>query len=254
MIHAIRRGLAELVSFVLPRLCCGCGERILEYSRVVCQPCMDQVSALLEPICITCGCPDAKILEPGKCANCLPGKTWFRRARAVAPFSGIAQIVVFRLKYQSRAEYAEVLAKLMLGKLKPEPAGDADASSEDEKVAYDIVVPVPLHSARERQRGFNQSALLGRIIAREQGLIFSPRALRRTRPTATQTRLKKRARRKNVEGAFKCKRPAEVAGKRVLLIDDVYTTGSTLNECARVLMEAGAESVECLAFARAVLE
>lgn len=235
----------DFSDFILPRLCCGCGHRIAEPNLVVCRPCLARISPLYEPICVRCGCPDARVLEPGKCANCPPAQIWFARARAAAPFSGMAQEIVFRLKYNARPEYATVMAEAMVNLLK---------TPHDTPLEADIVVPVPLHSARLRHRGFNQSAEIGRRLSKELGLQFAPRALSRIKPTVTQTRLKQRARRRNVENAFRCKRPGLVQGRRVLLVDDVYTTGSTLNECARILVGAGAASVDCIAYARAVMD
>lgn len=244
MIHAIRRGLADAVDFLLPRLCCGCGERILEHYKLLCPACLKRIPPLLEPICVRCGCPDARLTGPDKCANCPPGKIWFNRARGVVRFGGITQILVHRLKYQARLEFSDTMGRAML----------ASYCRDGESARADVVVPVPLYSARKRQRGFNQSDLLGKFMARALGIKFAPGALKRTRPTQTQTHLKKGQRRRNVEGAFICRRKKLVAGKRVLLIDDVYTTGSTINECARMLKLAGAESVECMAYARAVLK
>lgn len=244
MIHAIRRGIADAVDFLLPRLCCGCGERVFDRFQLVCPACLKRIPPLLEPICVRCGCPDARITGPDKCANCPPGTIWFNRARGVVRFGGIAQTMVHRLKYQTRMEFADMLGRAML----------AAYCRDGDSARADVVVPVPLFSARKRHRGFNQSDLLAKFMARALGIPFAPRALKRTRPTVTQTRLKKGQRRQNVEGAFECRRKQDIAGKRVLLIDDVYTTGSTINECARVLKLAGAVSVECLAYARAVLK
>jgi ComF family protein len=117
-----------------------------------------------------------------------------------------------------------------------------------------MVVPVPLHPTRRRERGFNQSLILAKELASLRGLAIDDGVLRRDVPTPTQTRLKKRQRRANIAGAFSVGNVEAIRDKRVLLVDDVYTTGSTLNECSKVLVEAGAASVECVAYARAVLE
>lgn len=240
---ACARAWQSVADFLLPRQCCGCGERLIELRQLVCDTCSMSIAPLLQPICVKCGCPDARIKTENICANCPPGKTWFARARGVAAFSGVAQVVVARLKYHRRIEYAALMAEAI-----------GESYAKDNGGGADVVVPVPLHSSRRRERGFNQSALIARHFAEFHGIPVTEKALLRIKPTPSQTRMKKRQRRENVSGAFSCRRPAEIAGRRVLLIDDVYTTGSTVNECAKVLMEAGAESVQVLSYARAVLD
>jgi ComF family protein len=116
----------------------------------------------------------------------------------------------------------------------------------------DLFVPVPLHIKRLRQRGFNQAYLLVMRWAKRDGLCCDGRLLRRVRWTEPQTTMNRKDRRKNVKGAFAVNRPETVRGKRIVLVDDVYTTGSTVNECAKVLKRAGAEEVDVLTLARAV--
>jgi ComF family protein len=118
---------------------------------------------------------------------------------------------------------------------------------------YDIVVAVPLHRKRLRWRGFNQAVLLARPQARAWGVAHDPFVLARTRHTAPQVGLDERERRRNIAGAFRVHRPTAVRQRRVLLVDDVYTTGATLEECARVLRRAGARQVDALVLSRAVL-
>lgn len=245
MIHTLRRGFRELLDILLPRLCCGCVGRIIEPEAIVCRSCLSRVPALFEPICILCGCPDARITEVGRCKACPPGKAWFQKARACTTFAGMAQEIVHRLKYHRQPQYARIMVDAML----------ALQNTEAKTLfAADLIVPVPLHSVRRRERGFNQTEVIAKLLSEKTGIPFTGRALVRIRPTTSQIRLKKRARRKNVENAFQCGQPDLVYGRRILLVDDVYTTGSTVNECARMLMLAGAESVECIAYARAALD
>ena len=133
------------------------------------------------------------------------------------------------------------------------PLGDllAEAGSAMLAVgAVDCLVPVPLHPSREAERGFNQSVLLANRVGRRWGVPVERRALRRRRPTLSQTDLDAERRRANVRGAFTLSRSAAVEGRHVLLIDDVFTTGATVAECARVLLEAGASAVGVLTLAR----
>lgn len=235
------RACSEIIDFLLPRLCCGCGDRVSDSQELVCNSCIESIPPLRLPICKTCGCPDATVKSEMKCTNCPAGKIWFSSARGVTAFSGVAQTMVAKIKYQQRVEYAPLLAKAMV----------VEFVNGGRKA--DIIVPVPLHSTRLRERGFNQSAILAQYFADYFPLPMLKDGLVRQKPTPTQTRLKKGERRKNVAGAFKCCDGDAIQGKNVLLMDDVYTTGSTLNECARVIMESGATSVHCLAYARAVL-
>jgi len=121
-------------------------------------------------------------------------------------------------------------------------------------VTHDLLVPVPLHLRRLRWRGFNQALLLTRPLAQRCGARLDPFVLARTRPTSPQVGLDEAARRRNIAGAFAVRDPAVVRRRSVLLIDDVYTTGATVEECARVLRRAGASRVDVLVLARAVLQ
>ncbi len=118
--------------------------------------------------------------------------------------------------------------------------------------AYDLMLPVPLHPKRLRERGFNQALIVGRVIGRREGVPCPGFVLRKTRWSAPQIHLSPKEREKNVKGSFAVADPAKVRGKRILLIDDVMTTGSTVNECARELLKAGAEGVDVFTLARAV--
>jgi ComF family protein len=118
---------------------------------------------------------------------------------------------------------------------------DATLRLPDGIKGFDVVIPVPLHKQRLKERGFNQSLLLAREVARVFGLEVDYRSLKRIRPTRPQVDLKPDERKKNVKGAFDVKSPERVRGRRVLLVDDVFTTGATVSECARVLKKAGAE-------------
>lgn len=143
------------------------------------------------------------------------------------------------LKYRRRAELAEPLGKLMAAYWTQHP------------MPVDVVVPVPLHAARLRERGYNQAALLAREMARRAGLAIDEQTLVRQRATSPQVDLNARQRKENVDGAFRCSSNA-LAGKQVLLIDDVCTTGATLEACAVALYQGGARSVQALTLARAL--
>lgn len=163
-------------------------------------------------------------------------------ARAATVHSGVAQTLVTRMKYGDRTDLAPWMAQWMCR------AGQALIDNSD------IVVPVPLHPVRFWTRRYNQSAELARAIARQSGLPFQPEALARTRATKQQVGLKANQRQLNVRGAFKVPAAHEidVAGRRVLLIDDVLTTGATIESAARALKKAKADKINVLTFSRVV--
>jgi ComF family protein len=244
MFESLARLGGTAADFVFPRICAGCDGRIIEPARLVCPACERSMEPLRLPLCPLCGAQEASAGK-ARCGSCPPGTAHFRRARAVTDFTGVAATLVERLKYNGYDFYAGVLAGLMVPVLKAE-YGDP---------LPEMLVPVPLHGTRERERGYNQARLLAAALGGEFGVSVAPKgALRRARPTPSQTSLGKRERAENVRGAFVVRDAAPVRGARILLVDDVYTTGATLNECARTLAEAGAESVDCIAFARTAWE
>jgi ComF family protein len=149
--------------------------------------------------------------------------------------------VLHRYKYGRECSLAPVLSRVLL-------------AAPPLAAAHDLIIPVPLHRERLRWRGFNQAVLLARPLARARGIPLDVDALCRHRPTQPQAGLAAVARRPNMRGAFSVRRREAVAGRSILLVDDVYTTGATVNECARVLRGAGARRVDVLVLARAILQ
>lgn len=192
-----------------------------------------------EYFCLSCRTPFLNrfpLDEDGRCALCRTGALGFDSAYCFGSFEGTLRELIHLFKYQRMKPLAKPLAGYL-----------AAAFPRDER--FDIAVPMPLHWRRQWQRGFNQSELLARAVASR----FHMRvvnAVRRTRATATQAGLSNARRRENVSGAFRVKRPRQIEGRRVLLIDDVMTTGATASACARALKRAGAKSVTLLTVAR----
>lgn len=194
-------------------------------------------------MCPRCGLPFAGSGIDHLCEGCRRRAPRFDRARACAlydvgsDFGSPLATALHRYKYKPDPALAPVLADFL-------------ASRCPYRADYDVLVPVPLHLERLRWRGFNQAALLARRLARQWALPLDPFGLTRTRATPPQVGLDETERRRNVAGAFAVPRPERVRRRRILLIDDVYTTGATVNECARVLKRAGARRVDVLVLAR----
>lgn len=236
--------LRTLLDIVFPPLCHHCRAFIPDAGPVhLCPACLAASTWLAAPLCTVCGVP---FLTAGgadhPCGSCTLTPPPFAAARAAMLFDGPIRELIHRFKYDKRVHLARPLGLLAAGQLVPFAR----------LTATDLIIPVPLHIKRLRQRGFNQAVLLGNVLAREWRIPLCRRNLRRIRWTEPQIGLSATERVSNVRGAFAVRDPALVRGKRVLLIDDVYTTGSTVAECARVLKQAGAQAVSVATVARAL--
>ncbi len=228
---------ASLGGVLAPQTCPACGER--GEADVLCDACRDSAVPLGEPACGVCRLPGRFPGEEPRCEACLAGRG-FRSACAAALFDEPLKSWVARLKYRGERTLAPALGHLARGAF--ERFCDV--------AAYDLVVPVPLSPGRYRERGFNQSFLLASAIATPHGLPVVS-MLRRIRETAPQVGLESGAREENVAGAFAVDpEHGEPIGLTVLLVDDVLTTGATVDACARVLMGAGAAAVDVVTLAR----
>lgn len=215
-----------------------------------CGACWEELAAAAEiawkePFCTACGHFTGVRQEEGAassgCLNCggKGGGFAFAGALAAAPFEGVWREAVHALKYRGQKAIAAFLGQFLAARLL--------AEKEFKRWLYAApaaVIPVPLHPARQQERGFNQAELIGRTVARELGLDFWPQGLKRLRDTPSQTGLSLAERQSNLEGAFAAALPARrLRGRGILLVDDVLTTGSTCHECARVLAEEGSGPV-----------
>jgi competence protein ComFC len=221
---------SRFIDLLFPPRCGGCQAA----GSLWCDTCRAAVKPIVPPWCEKCGEP---LVADRLCANCRAHSLVIEKIRSVALFDGVLREAIHRFKYERLAGLAE-------------PFGDMLADYWfAEQLTADWLIPVPLHPSRERDRGYNQSELLARRLARRVGAPLSSRGLRRTRATAVQMTLNAAQRRENVAGAFECVEP-RVRGARVLLIDDVGTTGATLDACAQAVLKAGAASVMGLTLAR----
>lgn len=230
-----------LFSLVFPDDCRVCGETLQETTRVpVCARCLlapEPIAA--EFYCVACKTPflnRSPLDETGRCALCRLGATGFDSVYTFGSYEGALRKLIHLFKYSG----VRPLAPVFGGHLRR-------ALPVEER--FDVIVPMPLHWRRRWHRGFNQSALLAKEIAKRYGVPVS-NVVRRRRATSAQAGLTNAKRRANVQGAFRIRQGTRLDGLRVLLVDDVLTTGATASACARVLKRAGAEHVTVLALAR----
>lgn len=228
-----------VLALVFPSPCPGCGQDVDRPTRgPLCHACFAALPRHRGPLC-PCGFP----LLPGAvgpCGRCRRGLGPFARGASLGPYEGTLRLLVHEMKFHSRRRVADRLAEALL-------------ASPDVRAALDgaqVLVPVPLHPRRRRERGFNQSELLARALARPSGLRVATDALARREDTPPQTGLSAARRRANVARAFVVRRRPAVAGRIVVLVDDVLTTGATARACARALVAAGAAEVRLVTAAR----
>ena len=227
-----------------PRECVHCGI-LLDYrnQNYLCSRCRELIEMVEDPICECCGRSLPASASSGiTCPDCRENPPDFRSVRSSLFFTEAGQSLIRTYKYSANPYLCEAV-------LRPLLAGKERWYGERE---YDRVLPVPLHPRKARERGFDQSALLAAGLSRATGIPLGRRTLSRFRYTASQTRLNRKERGENMEGAFAFTGDEGVEEKSLLLVDDVYTSGATVKECAKVLMKAGAKSVDVLTLARAV--
>jgi competence protein ComFC len=225
------RGAA--LNLLFPQFCVGCGKE----GTFLCDSCLQSLPYLEPPICPRCGRPQS---NGGLCRNCQEWQADIDGIRAPFRFDGVIRSAVHQLKYRNLRAIAQTLAQLMSEYLGNNP------------LSGDVLVPVPLHNSRLRERGYNQSALLAKELGALINLPVDETSLIREKFVIPQERTTSvEERRANVVGVFAC-RGDGVHGKRVLLIDDVATSGATMNACASVLKSAGAVAVWGLALAREI--
>jgi ComF family protein len=229
------------LDIALPTLCVSCREPVA--GEGVCAACWSKLSFIARPYCERLGIPFIYDPGPGLLSmEAIAAPPAYSRARAAVRYDDVARTMVHALKYQDRADLAPTMGRWM-ARAGQEILGSADA-----------LIPVPLHWKRSWSRRYNQSGALAKIIGRASNVRVEPDALQRTRATEQQIGLSKAERARNVQGAFKVppEKKSLIQGRKIVLIDDVLTSGATADACARALLRAKAASVDVLVFARVV--
>lgn len=231
-VKAVADGILDLI---YPPKCLICGTMGEEW---ICKSCLSRIDPVPQPYCDRCGHP---LLAP-QCNNCLGRVSSFKAARAAGEYSGVFKDAIHQFKYSGHRMLASPLAHVLHNYLET----DADLDWN----AADVIVPVPIHHVRKRLRGYNQSELLAKELSRLTGKPVVTGAVKRIIRTKAQVDLSRTGRRENMKGAFRVVSPEVIKGKKVLLIDDVATTCSTVHECSLALRAGGATRVYvlCLAF------
>jgi ComF family protein len=236
----LRKFAGISLDLALPPLCPACREPV-GAQAALCAACWAKLSFIAPPYCEKLGTPFAYDPGPGVLSmQAIADPPAYRRARAAVRYDDVSRVLIHGLKYSDRLDLAPMLGRWMAR------AGDALLEGADG------LVPVPLHWRRLWARRFNQSAALAKIVSQESQVPVLGDALKRVKPTAQQVGLTASERALNVQGAFKVADRSRVAGRRLVLIDDVLTSGATIDACARALNRAGAAAVDVLVFARVV--
>ncbi len=216
------------LDLLFPRACMVCNARLSKTDGCLCPACASQVSVVKGEFCPKCG----SLLEDANCQNCQHTQFSFEFSRAALDFRTPVTDLVHRLKYDGYRSPADYLADMMNESLAQYP----------EFKDYPLILAVPLHLVRKRERGYNQSVLIAKKLARLSGKSYI-NPVKRKRYTQSQTWLEREQRLKNLAGAFRVQDSGKIRGQNVIVIDDVFTTGSTLNELSRELYKAGAAKV-----------
>lgn len=238
LVETFKSWWKDLMAFVFPSRCGFCQNNLPWGEYYICQDCWRKIDYILPPYCPHCGFPQ---LEAGLiCPHCEGKDYYFNGARSVGWYGGVLKAAINLYKYEKKLRLNEPLGYLLINywetKRRDYPA--------------DVIIPVPLYWRKKREREFNQSELLALRIGRNFKIPVSSHNLVRVSYHRPQVGLSARERWENIRGMFRVKSPRELKDKNILLIDDVYTTGATSNECSRILREGGAKNIWVLTLAR----
>ena len=234
---------STVFQFFLPPQCPCCERFSKEGKQGFCSNCLSQIRWIEPPFCSICGIPFiSREVETHPCGACVTHRKYFTIARALGAFEGSLQEAIHRWKYEGKTYLTPFFASWMAEGL----------NRYWEPGSLDLLIPVPLHTRRLRERGFNQALLLVKDLSRRTGIPYRKTILQKKKSTIPQVNLSRAEREKGLRGTFHVIGKEELSGLSVLLIDDVYTTGATVNECSKVLLKGGAERVDVLTLAHAI--
>lgn len=233
--NILQQTVETALAFLYPAQCRVC-ERQLRLELYMCQTCWQDIQFIEPPWCEICGTPNTK----DKCATCATNPPQFGKLRTVAYYEAALQLAIHLFKFEKRKILKKQLTQLITENL----PHDCDVA------AYDFILPIPIHKKRLRERGFNQATLLADRIANTIGVQVEKDALVRHRNTSPQSSLDREARQTNIVGAFELQKKEVVRNKRILVFDDVYTTGATVREAVKVLWNADPLEIDVLTLAR----
>jgi competence protein ComFC len=227
--------LNTTLGFFYPEVCALCKtEPATADEGFVGAECCRQVRFIRPPFCGRCGLPfDGDLTAPFECSNCRELKLYFSSARSAAVARTVVLEAIHHFKYSRALWFENFLAGLLIAETAPVLRGQKGS----------FIVPVPLHPLKKREREFNQAAVLAARLGRATAIPVNEKILARVKPTETQTHLRREERSANMRGAFAVRDGVKLNGERIILVDDVFTTGATTNECARALRAAGAGDV-----------
>lgn len=229
--------LTAFIDLFFPRICFGCDIRLHAEEIILCSNCESTLNFLID-VCEICGSPE----NPSACPVCNSNEFVFDKARSVFPFSATVQNLIHELKYNEMKRITKYLGEHVSKYLHNfQPFENID-----------IIVPVPLHKVKKRARGFNQSELLSKEISIHMNWLHIPNLVLRNRFTDTQTKLDRKQRQENVSGAFILNSKINIQNKNILIVDDVFTTGSTVNSICELLKKNHADRIFVLTIARAL--
>lgn len=234
----------KLFNIILPNSCIKC-EKTIDEKGIFCLDCFNQLKFITNPKCKLCSDPFIFSVEGSEiCANCLTEKPYYDSSIAIIKYDRFSKEIIFKLKYHDQTLIAKKIANLI------------HSLNKNIIEDFDIIIPVPIHKSKLARRKFNQSALISKNIAKTNKKIsFIPDLLIKTRNTSTQTQLNKTARYNNIKGSIEInnKLKSKIQNKKIILLDDVITTGATINYCSKILRKYQPKEIIVISFAKRVL-
>ncbi len=237
-VHQFKTALSDLF---FPPACAFCEAPIVESEALLCDSCSDSMDQVNEPICVQCGLPVPGLAVQGsdRCGRCLADPPVYEKARYAVYYEGAVRDALLRFKFAGALHVAAALSQILTAAYRRHFRPDH----------FDLIVPVPIHRTRLIHRGFNQVVVLAEKLSRETGIPLDRTSFKKKKDTPPQVGLTRAARVKNLRGSFGLQRPDRIRGRKVLLVDDVATTGSTIAEAAKTIVRSGAARVDVLVLA-----